>query len=611
MGFILNELRLVGSNKQSSLHFEKGLNLITGPSNTGKSFAFECIQYILGRSNSPKIDEIGDGNYTSLMLEIYSDSNQTYTIYRDFPSLENEGKDIYVSESKIDDFSLDDSNTKKYSSSHTPKNTNSLSRFLLKLLGQSDNKTILKNQKGGVDSITLTKYLEFFALDEQSIISKDAMSLRGRLKEQNELSRKMFLLYIIIGRTDEKKKDIQNYETLKIKYDTEINIFTKDLNTLMLQQELLSKKLHEFNSHIDSPSTFKEIQEEYDKTTEKIKFLQRTRLQLIKSSSELKDKIDRKKSQIYKFEQLLDQYKNDLERLNFILDHKGIIDKTKPICPICNSNLNHDFSINDELLVGVDGEKRNINNTILDLEEICREINTEINNELETLHRELNAKIDELSSDLKFEFESSTNFRKVLDDYISKTTLTAELSNVSSNIKSLRSKISSTTKPKKQDKIEIDFSKITNIDEIKKFEESLLAIFKKFDPNITSVNFNDSFSDIAINGKERFSNGKGYRAVYLSLFTYALSSYSSPRTLNFIVLDSPLTSFEEKRNEAINDDDKLPLLLQNRFLDLLATQSEVQCIVFENKDIPTNLQNSVNRIVFTGDPLIGRAGFIE
>lgn len=308
MGFILNELRLVGSNKQSSLHFEKGLNLITGPSNTGKSFAFECIQYILGRSNSPKIDEIGDGNYTSLMLEIYSDSNQTYTIYRDFPSLENEGKDIYVSESKIDDFSLDDSNTKKYSSSHTPKNTNSLSRFLLKLLGQSDNKTILKNQKGGVDSITLTKYLEFFALDEQSIISKDAMSLRGRLKEQNELSRKMFLLYIIIGRTDEKKKDIQNYETLKIKYDTEINIFTKDLNTLMLQQELLSKKLHEFNSHIDSPSTFKEIQEEYDKTTKKIKFLQRTRLQLIKSSSELKDKIDRKKSQIYKFEQLLDQY---------------------------------------------------------------------------------------------------------------------------------------------------------------------------------------------------------------------------------------------------------------------------------------------------------------
>src|SRR5689334_2283523 len=48
-GFQLRRLLLLGTNVQpAELRFTPGLNVITGPSNTGKSFAFVCLDFMLG-----------------------------------------------------------------------------------------------------------------------------------------------------------------------------------------------------------------------------------------------------------------------------------------------------------------------------------------------------------------------------------------------------------------------------------------------------------------------------------------------------------------------------------------------------------------------------------
>src|SRR5690606_42095726 len=78
-GYIYNELRLTGINKKDAIiYFKPGLNVISGPSNTGKTFIFDCIDYMLGSSDKLRnIPELK--GYSNIILEIES-NNQSYTL---------------------------------------------------------------------------------------------------------------------------------------------------------------------------------------------------------------------------------------------------------------------------------------------------------------------------------------------------------------------------------------------------------------------------------------------------------------------------------------------------------------------------------------------------
>lgn len=54
-GLTILELALTGKDtSKASITFEKGLNVITGASDTGKSFILQCIDYMFGAKNPPK-----------------------------------------------------------------------------------------------------------------------------------------------------------------------------------------------------------------------------------------------------------------------------------------------------------------------------------------------------------------------------------------------------------------------------------------------------------------------------------------------------------------------------------------------------------------------------
>ena len=51
----LKKLELFGTGKKDAvLLFHKGLNVITGDSDTGKTYAFQCLNYMLGAEKKPK-----------------------------------------------------------------------------------------------------------------------------------------------------------------------------------------------------------------------------------------------------------------------------------------------------------------------------------------------------------------------------------------------------------------------------------------------------------------------------------------------------------------------------------------------------------------------------
>src|SRR5215217_4232709 len=54
-GFALRRLSLVGpDNPPAEVVFTRGLNVIAGPSDTGKSFIAQCLDYALGGGEVPK-----------------------------------------------------------------------------------------------------------------------------------------------------------------------------------------------------------------------------------------------------------------------------------------------------------------------------------------------------------------------------------------------------------------------------------------------------------------------------------------------------------------------------------------------------------------------------
>lgn len=73
---VLKKLILTGNGKQDAvIDFNEGLNVIAGASDTGKSFAFECINFILGSSEAPSCPPEAKG-YQAVFAEIKDTGQQ-------------------------------------------------------------------------------------------------------------------------------------------------------------------------------------------------------------------------------------------------------------------------------------------------------------------------------------------------------------------------------------------------------------------------------------------------------------------------------------------------------------------------------------------------------
>ncbi len=82
-GFWIYKITASGEEKKdSSITLKKGANIITGPSDTGKSYLFSVINFVLGRTSPPK--DIPEGiNYDVFTIDIESfETNDKYRLQR-------------------------------------------------------------------------------------------------------------------------------------------------------------------------------------------------------------------------------------------------------------------------------------------------------------------------------------------------------------------------------------------------------------------------------------------------------------------------------------------------------------------------------------------------
>jgi hypothetical protein len=139
--------------------------------------------------------------------------------------------------------------------------------------------------------------------------------------------------------------------------------------------------------------------------------------------------------------------------------------------------------------------------------------------------------------------------------------------------------------------------------------QSLLEAWKY--PDLTRVTFSDEKVDLVISGKERASEGKGFRAIAYAAFMIGLLDYCVDSKVELphpgiVVLDSPLVTYKRRDTtpgEEISED-----VTSAFYEDLAKLPTGRQVIVLENNDPPAALHSQINYTHFSRSAT-GRYGF--
>lgn len=586
MSFYIKELNVTGNGKKPAIvQFKKGLNIIVGPSNTGKTLIFKCIDYIFGAKYNPLMEGY---DCISLKIEIL---NSEITLTRHVE------KNIVLVKSS---FECINSGEYKYTTGRDDYEA-SFNSVLLKLINIFEHHEIVKNSNYKKQSLTWRTFSSAFFINEDSIISEQSPLLPIQYTERTPFL--SALVFLLTGKDFSSVSSVEAKDIKRAKKSAIKEYISNELQELSKQTELLNNELNEMP---DLDNIINLLSIEIEATEENI-------VQKINNNKQLLDKIQKLNEELAELNVLLNnydllesQYDSDLKRLNFIVDGQINYEQTeKTICPFCSTNISvskkEDYitaSLNSYKKIKLQKDdlikaKDNLKERIEVIEKKLKSLYSEKNEVISEIEKKLQPKLNDLKGQLEI-YKNKVEKRKEINILNAICTQKTEFLNKQENEKDSENKYDP------RDYLDYSFTS-----DFSKFIEKLL-IESHYD-NLNSVIFSNISMDISINGKEKKTNGKGYRAYFNSLLSIAFIKYlyaNGKYKQNLLLIDSPILSLKLSENEEIGMSIKKGL-----FEILRDINKELQVIVFENK-IPDIEYKSTNIIEFTKDKKVGRFGFL-
>ncbi|MCY8789784.1 AAA family ATPase [Bacillus inaquosorum] len=618
-GFYIRKLIVTGDNLVDvNVTFSKGMNVISGPSDTGKSYIFESISYMLGASDKPKeIDE--SLGYSSILMEIELYNGEVYTLKR---VLGKKTVQIYIgSGTKIEKGEPFEIKIK-----HNKDKSDNLSAFLLEKSGFKHPSYLLsKKTESKVRTLSFRDLPPYFSISEDKIIKSDSPIFSGQYAKKT-VEKSVFKL--ILSSIDDSDKNSNEEE------------YTIPLSRLEGQKELIERLLNQEEKELlelppseDSETVELDIESQMTKINDE---LQNISIEINNHTDErriLWNEIEEDKSKVIALDELIkrfnllkQQYQLDLERLSFIREGNHYFSQLNfSFCPFCNKNLKEAYcdtvqcgfnTDSDSKLIGaVEAEIKKINLQLFDLKSTITENEVE-REELLTRIRENESKYEKLNNKLTEILEPRrTNLKTLLDSYI-------EQRDTSIKHRLRLEKIEELNKEKTL--IENKLKKQTETESVT-VEPNTGLILKAYNDFCTymektlkrwhfsqkpTVTFDKDKGFFYIDSKLTKDYGKGYRAIIYSAFVISLMRYCKDKNLphpGFVLLDSPLTTYKGKK---ANEDVKMDI--QSAFFeDFTTLHKDMQVIILENKEPKEEVKEKINYIEFTKDEKEGRYGFFS
>jgi hypothetical protein len=610
--FYIEKLVVTGIGvKEASIKFTKGVNLIVGSSDTGKSYIYQCIDYLLGSATCPK-DIPESKAYTEAYLQLRTSDNRVFTIYRELktPSKASVAETVYEKYKTSQKTVLGEKNG-------TYDGAN-LSEFLLKLMGVEDVK-LKMNAQNKTRKLSFRDIARLALIDETRIITEGSPVYTSMSNYYEHTVEKSAFRYLLTENVDnelvekEEKKVFESrikgkmelIESLILSKNTVIGDVQKALPNLTSTEiservSLLLSKLEASTNRITELTTRRETF--FNK-------LQRSKSAMLQNNEVLK-----------RFYLLRDHYSNDLNRLNFILEgdflFKQLITKG---CPVCGTQMDEEHlkclaknkenkAISES--VRIEGQKielklRDLNATIeateIEVKLNYREIE-ELDNELKAINSELNSELIPLQENFQLQISQLINYNRTEQEILSAKD---DITKLHLEKEHFEKELKSKSKPEEA-KVDLEY---TILRTFAVHAEKYLKAWKF--PGLTTVEFNSNHKvfDLTISGRGRNSHGKGVRAISYSAFTFGLLNYciekGRPHS-GFIVLDSPLTTYHN--NQKREADDEVNSDMQESFFkSLTKIKDDRQVIILDNKVPSIDIIHGVNYIQFSKDGF--RTGF--
>lgn len=604
-GLILTRLTLTGAGvPEAEVRFSTGLNVISGPSDTGKTYIAQCIDFMLGGSGAPK-DIPQAGSYESVLLGLCTPGREAELVLE--RSLR--GGDFRLHRAGQE--------TQTLGARHQAGNENTVSHLLLSLADLAGRK-VQKNKRGTTRHLSFRDLSRLAIVDEETVISERSPILSGQHTSKTaELSVFRMLLTgvddsSVIAHDDpritrsrsEGKHDVVH--DLVARRNEEIAALDVEGDAVALQAQL-----------DQAEARFEAASSELAADRESASDSEQKRREAWEGLRQVESRLDVLSELQRRFELLQEQYTSDLRRLKAISEAGGRLGQMiEERCPVCGARAEyHDrqhqcpHATPEEVAWACQAEADKISVLLTDLQQTLTENAAEVRRlaaERETHRAELQSVGSELRDQLQprvraalQRLQESQAERDACKKGIELHSRVAELEAM------LRE--DEPTAEARQEPATVAQIGGHEIEQFSKHVESLLRDWHF--PNLDRVTFSETDHDILISGQRRASHGKGVRAITHAAFNLALLRYCWDASMphpGFAVIDSPLVVYREPDT----DEGEFTHDVKDAFYRSLAGSfRDAQVIVLENEDPPPDVESSANVIRFTGTSH-ARKGFI-
>lgn len=597
-GFRLSVLAINGTGLEpASLQFKGGLNVIAGGSNTGKSYVFRTIDYMLGASTPPH-DIPERKGYTHCQLELISYAGQAFTLSR---ALAGGGAQLFESPMGA---IKDDAASRKLSAKAVKGDPDTISAFLLGLTGLVG-REVRRNEHGEKSSLSFRDVAWLALVDEKRIITNDSPLLSEEVVEATK-EKAVFGLFLT-GDDDAAIVTMEKQKDRKARLKAELSL----LQSLIAEREAHLKALDIEASQVDQQRSKLEAA---IKRASTIIATQQARIDVLAAKrdeawKEIQDNESRRQflgDQLKRLRLLRQHYDSDAMRLAAALEAGAAFEQLPSgQCPVCGHHADGKDALDARLsefrescqaeINKIDALRRDLDASVTEMQaeydsldamvRDLKDILVQANRDIDDL---LQPKIDDAGAKL-------SDLLEVQSRLISAAAVLAEVQTLRSRCSGVEQSLAA--KGEKKPKLAAKVETRTAVKFCEMVGETLRAW--KY-PRLGTVSFDPVRFDVTIGNQNRGSMGKGYRALTHAAMVISLMRYCRAENLphpGLVVVDTPLNPFrgpDEPGADTVNQE------VQNAFYEDLAHDTcGDQVLVLENTEPPDALRTQMNYIRFS------------
>ena len=585
---------------ESSVEFKRGLNIICGPSNTGKTFIFKIFKQVFGSDNK---------KYANNDDESFIIGNDTG--YTDFSLVISKNGDDVILTRKVNSEIISVESYSKFVESGdysytSKKGYKLINDALLQIFGVDPFK--LPKNKDGTAAYFSLKFLNYLFFADEGRIDEGKQILLAKSNKYNATTQSMAnLLYLIYDMDFSRFLKNEDLDKVKLRRGAVRKYISAKLEYNENEIKRLKSKLKEF-SVVENDSS--EIQKRLDSVRNTIDVKYKEITNLVGIIKVLNDKIESDGMLIDRLESLSIQYKSDLERLNFIVAGKDELDKneTEHECPYCHSKIHEEKEqINlSEIEYEANYAIHNLNDVSETLSSLLKEHDKD-EKELEANKRKL-SNVNQVINKLVDERVQLETSLKQFDELIEFQKRIKYLQDDNEKLEKDLSEVSGQLRVDREDFIPTEYFQPSFY---RLMTENIKEIMQYCgDRRYVSAEFDEDTFDISIRGESKSANnGKGFRAFLNSVTLLSFRKFLDEKgkhQLPVYVIDSPLNNLDVGNMDKDN-------IKNNFFKYLIHASNYGQMIIIENTNnftITEELKEMANIVEFTRGTKEGRYGFL-